>query len=249
MTRIVDFEKDYAYKHLTWDFTEDYNYLVDRIFTKKQRTAFVRYNDGEYWLAANNYFHWAGGFWQAHEDKQLLRHDMLQAMQRNDADVIFGIPSSQHKDASLWFQENIPSKNKTFATIFVNNNWERFREVIRNLQEPVVLICNEKWAHRNYPFKILDVVAIPNDVVSYYQTGKEEILWDIKTLTSKYVNVLFLFCAGPLSNVLIDYAWECNNNNRYIDIWSTLDEYIHGRPTRNYYHENKKTYNQIDTFN
>jgi hypothetical protein len=39
---------------------------------------------------------------------------------------------------------------------------------------------------------------------------------------------LFLFCAGPLGNMLAYRMWEKNKNNTYMDIGSTLNTWLVG---------------------
>jgi hypothetical protein len=41
-----------------------------------------------------------------------------------------------------------------------------------------------------------------------------------------YRDRLFLFCAGPLGNMLAAKFWEKNKNNTYLDIGSTLNGYL-----------------------
>lgn len=232
---------------LTQDFTNDYYYMVDRIFHKKIPTAFVRYNEGEYWLVSKKGFRWAGNFWKTYEDKTKLAEDMLGFLGRSEANFFYGVATKQHGEANERLKKNIKSPNITFATLFANNNWKFFQHVITNIDEEVVLVCNEVGvSHRNYPFKIADIMPVPYDVVAFYEEHKDKIISDIKKLASQYSNTLFLFSAGPLSNALIDYAWEENKTNRYIDMWSTLDEYIHWGRTRQYFYPDRKTYNQID---
>jgi len=49
----------------------------------------------------------------------------------------------------------------------------------------------------------------------------------------KYTNKLFLFCAGPLGNMLAAKFWKVNKTNTYIDIGSTLNTYL-TEPNRRY---------------
>ena len=51
---------------------------------------------------------------------------------------------------------------------------------------------------------------------------------------AQHNDTLFFISAGPLSEVLIDELYSENPNNRYIDVGSAIDEYVHGKVTRPY---------------
>ncbi|MDD3302265.1 MAG: hypothetical protein PHN31_01820 [Candidatus Gracilibacteria bacterium] len=226
-------------------FLDDYEYLIKRIFTDKIPTAFSRYNEGEYSLITGKYFCGAGGFWKTYDHKQLLQKDLIETLNVIDDGFIFGIASRQHLRANLFYKRCIKSPYKTFATLFVNNNYKLFKKELESIKEKVVLVANSIGEGNDYPFKVKKYIPIPFDVVGYYQDNKEEIL-ELCQQIANNKNKLVLFCAGPLSNIMIYECWKFNKNNRYIDIGSTLDEYIMKRPTRNYFKEGNKTCNQID---
>jgi len=45
---------------------------------------------------------------------------------------------------------------------------------------------------------------------------------------------LFFFAAGPISEIMIDVLYKTNPNNQYIDVGSSIDEFVHGKKTRPY---------------
>ena len=51
---------------------------------------------------------------------------------------------------------------------------------------------------------------------------------------SEIPDSLFLFCAGPLGNMMSHQLWEHNKENTYIDIGSTLDIHLGIGATRGY---------------
>lgn len=230
---------------LTRDFIKDFDYLIDRIFIEKKPTAFSRYNEWEYALISWQKFNGAWWFWHTDNEKQLLRNDLKEILKYEDDNFIFGIASRQHLRANIFYKVNIKSQQKTFATIFVNSNWSKFKQVLWNIREKVILVANNIWHDKEYPFKIKEYFWVPFDVVTYYEENKNEVLNICKQI-SKYNNKIVFFCAWPLSNLMIYECWKLNNTNRLIDIGSTLDEYIMWRPTRNYQKEWTKTSLQID---
>ena len=82
-----------------------------------------------------------------------------------------------------------------------------------------MVVGNEEWVNsdRKLPFYCKEYHNIPFDVVSYYEDNKKRV-YDMCELISKNNNTLVLFCAGPLSNIMIDICWDMNKTNRYIDI-------------------------------
>lgn len=230
---------------LKQDFTKDYEYLVKRIFKDKKPTAFARFNEGEYFLMNGWHFIWAGSLWRTISNIHLLQDDLMKTLKYDDEWFIFWIATRQHLRANIFYKRNIESKNKTFATIFVNNNYKKFREVLANIKEEVILVANKVWENRNYPFKVKKFFWVPFNVVSFYEKNKEEVLCMCDDIC-KFKNKLVLVCAWPLANIIVYECWKRNKTNRYIDIGSTLDEYIMNRPTRQYFFENWKTHNQID---
>jgi hypothetical protein len=47
-------------------------------------------------------------------------------------------------------------------------------------------------------------------------------------------NHMFLFCAGPFSNILIHECFKISSNNTYLDMGSTLDSMMSLGETRGY---------------
>lgn len=237
---------DLSVQWVAGDFTKDFDYIIKRVFVDKTPTAFARYNEWEFGLISKQWFVGAWWMWKTHEDKLSLCNDLHECLQTEEEWYYFWIASNQHPAANSYYKHVIPSKNITFATLFVNNNWKRRREIYPKIREHVVLVANARGRDNEYPFTISEYVSVPFDVVSYYEEYKDVILWQCEMLAEQYKNKLFLFAAWPLSNIMIDYLWSLNKTNRYIDVWSTLDEHVMGRKTRNYFHENRTNFNRID---
>ncbi len=231
---------------LTQNFTQDYNYLAQRIFKDKTPTAFSRYNEWEYALITWQTFNGAGWFWHTVKNS-LLQTDLNNILKYEDDWFIFWIASKQHLRANIFYKVHIKSTLKTFATIFVNNNWKEFKKVLHGIKEHPILVANVVWEWKDYPFTVKKFYGVPFDVVTYYENNKEHIIRMCEDIAS-FNNKLVLFCAWPLSNLMIYECWKLNKTNRYIDIGSTLDEYIIWRPTRNYQKSGMQTTNQIDKY-
>jgi len=233
-------------KSLTGSHWEDFDFIVNKALIKKEPLALPRYNEWEYWLISKKWFHWAGWFRKTHNEYHKLSDDLHECLKSEQEDsYYYWIASTQHYEANQYYKREIVSKNLTYATLFVNNNRKRWREIFPLIREHVILIWNHRWQEADFPFKVKEYVSVPFDVVSYYEHHKDYILKQCKRLAT-YKNKLFLFCAWPLSNLMIDYLRHLNDTNRYLDVWSTLDEYIMWKKTRNYFHEWRNTFNKVD---
>jgi hypothetical protein len=230
----------------TQDFTEDFYILVDRFFVARIPWAFSRFNEWEASLLMWKPFVGAWWLWRTSDKYTLLKEDLKKSLDYDNEWFFYWVASKQHLSANTWAKRNIKSENKTFATIFVNNNWKIFKTILENINESVIIVGNEKGKDNKFPFKVKEYIPVPFNVVEYYENNQREVKQIVKTLTRYKNNSLILFCVWPLSNILIYKCWKKNKLNRYIDIWSCLDMYIHWEPSRQYFYKNWKTYNQID---
>lgn len=232
---------------LTGDFVSDFDFMIKRVFIDKKPTAFARYNEWEFWLITKSWFIWAGWLWKTYDDKLQLSEALRDCLYNIDSNYFYWISSNQYIQANQFYKHTILNKkNITFATLFINYNYRRRKKIIPLISERVVLVANLKWENKKYPFRISEYVSVPFDVVNYYEYHKDTIHNQCKRLAEKYNNKLFLFSAWPLSDRMIDCMYHYNPNNRYIDVWSTLDPYIYWTITRQYFQENQKNYNRID---
>ena len=126
---------------LKQDFNTDFLYLIEQIFVKKNNLAFVRYNEWEYHLLVGKRFVGAWNGWRTITGSKLQK-DLREAIQDEktiDKDFIYWIASKQHREANEWYKNNI-KWNLTFATLFVNRNYQYFKEILEEIKEEVVLL-------------------------------------------------------------------------------------------------------------
>jgi len=128
----------------------------------------------------------------------------------------------------IWLKSNfkLDYKNVTFANIFVNNNYPKFKTELLplfNEFDNIIFVGN-----RN---SNLEKVSEVLNFKTFYGVGPEAFKTDlglIDVLTKRIKNentkdALFLFSAGPLGNVLSHKLWEFSKDNTYIDIGSTMN--------------------------
>lgn len=233
---------------LEQDHSKDFYLMVKRVIYDKIPTAFARYNEWEYGLISKKWFVWAWWYWRTSEVYNKLADDLRNILETDEDWYYIWISSVQHILANKYYKSIVKTRNITFATLFVNNNRKHRNNILTTwwIKEKVVIIWNELWSEAEFPFKVAEYISVPMNVVEYYEYNKIDILSECHRIAQKYKNTLFLFAAWPLSNIMIDCMRYFNKTNRYIDVWSTLDEYIMWRPTRQYFYENSKTFNLVD---
>jgi Asp-tRNA(Asn)/Glu-tRNA(Gln) amidotransferase A subunit family amidase len=95
-------------------------------------------------------------------------------------------------------------------------------------------------------FEYLDYVVptyyiLTMDFVSLRKLYDKEYCDKLVILTSEIIekyssmtNQLFFISCGPISEIIIDVLYKANPNNTYIDVGSSIDEFVHGYKTRPY---------------
>lgn len=119
-----------------------------------------------------------------------------------------------------------PEERLTWANLWVNGNYPYYIQNIVPLfrNRPVVLVCNENGKINNLPFSPYIVVPVKNNAWEYNWDMVENLKSVI--VSQKLQNMLFLFCCGPFGNILCHELTECEPNNTYLDIGSTLNPYL-----------------------
>ena len=124
----------------------------------------------------------------------------------------------------------------TWGNIFVNANYPLY---VKNIMPEfnnynVVMVVNNKAITYDLPFrdKIVQTFTVGTNawMADYELVGKMKRYIE----DHKIENHLFLFCAGPFSNILIMECFKSSPNNTYLDAGSTLDSMMNLGATRGY---------------
>ena len=209
-------------------FDEDIK-IIKKSLKEKTKFAFSKYADGEHQVLVNkpiiNCDDW---FFNPNSDGEFQKF-LIDSFKYIDDRYYIGIscPCCDY-NGYQWFKDNKGSKddNTTFANIFVNANYEYFKKEIIpvfNLYNRIILIANKDSNIEN-----LKTVL---NITDFYGIGKEAFKTDLNLIqdlkdfidNENLKDAIFLFCAGPLGNVLSHQLWVHNKNNTYIDIGSTLN--------------------------
>lgn len=222
------------------EFKNEFNRIINLLETKES-FVFVRYGDGEVALMNGDTISENSQAYQVDKWKSVgmtkLGIDLTKSL--NNRDWYFGIPCQCCNENCKKYLLNLldlPKEQITYANLWVNSNYKLFIDWIKKIDYEVVLIANENASLNlnNFPFKIKQFLQIQNNCVDYYELNSEKLINDLLEIASKYKNTLFLISAGPLSEVIIHHMYNINKINKYVDVGSSLDEYIHNKITRPY---------------
>jgi len=220
---------------LTLDFKNDIRFIFNKL-KEKNHFSFSKYADGEYAVLRNikitNTDKWTFDPTIHTAEQQLLMDSFVY----NHDDYYVGIscPCCQPKENVQWMRDTVKTKNVTYANIFVNSNYDFFKNhfisEFNKWDGKVIFIGNEKGSKNKLPFKV-DYYH-PIQIGSWLNPDLSNILEIMKNLCAKENNQLFLFSAGPLGNILAHELHLINKNNTYIDIGSTVNPWIVGNNRR-----------------
>tara|TARA_R100000655_G_scaffold110052_2_gene167211 strand:- start:362 stop:1027 length:666 start_codon:yes stop_codon:yes gene_type:complete len=201
----------------------------------KKNFALTRFGDGE-WAALKGSYKCIE--WSTKDPKFI--QELHDSFVYQDPSYYVGVYSPETIEKSKQ-----PLENLTFATVFVNSNYGYF------LSHYLPLFHSSKSTHfigpskKGIPFELKNYFGIPPKNAWKERNKISDFLMSFID-HSKTRNEIFLFSAGPLSNVLIHRLWKEFPNNIYMDIGSTLNPYI-GSALRKYHnpqHENRKKVDQ-----
>lgn len=204
---------------------KEFDRFFDKIYNKENFT-FLRYGGGERLIMSN--LHVVGeDNWEIVSNERFAKY-LLQTLEINDERVWYGISCPCcDKISYLFYQTHITSKNISFANLFVNINYKRFKQYFENIQEDAILIANYKAKDKKIGnLNILKHYELQDDCNSFFDNGLNDFINNIKDDFGNKNNILYVVSAGPLSEIIIYELFKHNPNNRYIDFGSSIDFYF-----------------------
>lgn len=219
-------ERDPMFTH---DFGDDCEKVISML-VDDEPFALGRYGDGELSILRGDPIGNAEFQWDA--SGKDFQDQLTTAFRHHDERYFAGIccPCCVHPNLVEW-QKSMTGRDDRYLTynnIFVNANYPKFLRLFANVlvKRNPIFFCNteakevEGWCK----------VSVTNNAWRYWDMYIE----DVESLARDMDGQLFLFAAGPLSEVLIYYGWKANPSNTYVDIGSVLDPLILGRQSRRY---------------
>lgn len=209
------------------DFKGNFFSLLEKL-KNKEKFSFSKYADGEYAILINKKITNCDNWTFDPQKHQKHRDELLKSFKFNEDGYYVGIscPCCVPKQDVDWMRKNVgvENNNLTWANIFVNSNYKLFKEhfITEFKNHDIVIVANENADVNKLPFKVQEYIKISGTAWLDNFNLLEELP------KKEYKNKLFLFCAGPLGNMLSAKMWEKNKNNIYMDIGSTLNPWLVG---------------------
>lgn len=224
-------------------FREDLDEVL-RLIVESDSLALARFADGEASVLKNITVGNKDG-WLYKKDKNLIfRRDLRHTLRCSDKNYLYGISCTCCDKVNHEFLLNsvrAPPENLTYSNIWVNANYSRFNEqfipALKASKKSIILCSGSKARVSDLKqfIPVVDFIPIPGNCITYWEKYREQIRGLLDLKATQYRGAIFLFAAGPLSEILIHEMWLANQQNVYLDIGSTLDPLMFGRNSRGYH--------------
>ena len=218
------------------DYKEEIKFFHNKL-VNREKFALGKFADGEWGAIKGTQFLPANGEWAANGDHPLYsiaRQELEDALRYQHPDYYVAIcPCYQD---TITFSEQ-PESNITYANIFVNSNYEFYKEKYIEVynEYDIHLVTHKDTNLDNLPFKVEKFYPIEYNAWVLNRDLPDQIL------SENPEGKLFLFAAGAFANILAHKLWDRNKNNTYLDVGSTLNPWTQiERLKREYYMGNKE---------
>jgi hypothetical protein len=227
-------------------------------FTEKikngENFAYARYADGEVLLMRGNEVGlqtqaFQVDNWKAPNQLTKVGKELLESLTHTESNYYYAIASDSLSD-HYFLMERLKTKkeNLTFANLWINSNYQQMKEFYLNFQKDSFVICNHKAVKDRFPFKVKELFPFPDNCIEYWENYGDDYISQLSEYVSQVENQTFFISAGPVSELIVHNLYLVNPNNQYIDVGSSLDEFIHGRKTRPYMIEGTIYSNETSKF-
>lgn len=205
------------------NFREDIEFIFNRL-QRKEKFSFSKYADGEFSILANHTITNIDNWTFNPDQHKEIRNELIRSLTYKDENYYVGVSCKCCQPSLIvdWMREQSGQDVLTWANLFVNSNYPYYKEnfIPEYKNHDVILFAREDSTIHKLPFSIDQHVPITSQAfVDNFDMVENFPI-------EQYNNKLFLFCAGPLGNMLVAKFWEKNKNNIYLDIGSTLNGYL-----------------------
>jgi uncharacterized protein YqfB (UPF0267 family) len=207
---------------ITDSFRGDIEFILN-LLKNKENFSFSKYADGEFAILTNQHIRNIDNWVFNPNQYSEIRDELLQSFTFKDDKYYVGISCKccQPLEHVNWMRKHSEQDILTWANIFVNSNYPYFKVnfIPEFNNHDVVLFAREDARIAELPF-----------IVEHIPITKKAFIDNFNMVNNfpieNYKNKLFLFCAGPLGNMLAAKFWQKNKFNIYLDIGSTLNPYL-----------------------
>jgi hypothetical protein len=229
-------------------------------FTEKIKNgdnfAYARYADGEVLLMKGNEVGqntqaFKIDNWSSPNKLTSVGNELIDSLMHTEPNYYYAISSvSDNISDHRFLMDRIKSEkeNITFANLWINSNYQQMKEFYTNIDKECFVICNHRANINNFPFKIKELFPFPDNCIEFWESSGSEYISNITQKLQELNNETFFISAGPISEIIIHRLYSFNPNNQYIDVGSSMDEFVHGKKTRPYMEPNSFYAKQISVF-
>lgn len=185
--------------------------------------------------------------WKAPNELSKLGLDLLSSLNIINDNFYYAISCPCcDKAAFFWYKTRIKSQNITFANIWVNANFKRFKKVFPTIKRDAILIANYRAkGHKIGNLNILKHYEIDDDCFSFWETKASSMIEQIKKDFGDRNDLLYVVSAGPMSTPIMVELYKNNPNNCYVDFGSAIDIYYKENISRAYM-DSKSSYSKLN---
>ena len=234
-------------------FNDDFIFFTDKI-KSGEPFAYARYADGEVALMKGvSVGVQSQAFqvdrWLAPDQLTKVGEGLLDSIKHTEDNYYYAISAHSDNIGDYEFlKSHLKTDKLTFANLWINANYQKMKEFYSTLDKSVYVICNHEAKAERFPFKINEIFPFPDNCILYWEEHGEDYITQLLDYTSQLSGETIFVSAGPVSEILIDKMYKANPNNQYIDVGSSLGEYIHGYKTRPYMDESSQYSKEISFF-
>jgi hypothetical protein len=222
------------------DFNKDFEFFTDLILSDKN-FAYARYADGEVALMLGKAINVGSQAynvdkWHAPGRLTKVGSELLESLDHTEDNYYYAISSTSDFSGDNTFLDGKIKvrSNITFANLWINANYQKMKAFYQNLKKEVYLVCNQKAQKESFPFTVAEIFPFPDSCIEYWEEYGDDYISQLGDYVSQLQNKTFFISCGPVSEVIIHRLYNINPNNQYIDVGSSIDEFVHGYPTRPY---------------
>jgi len=237
------------------EFNQAFDFFT-KLILSNQNFAYARYADGEVALMkgrsvglGSQAFH--VDKWSSPNKLTKVGSELLETLNHSESNYYYAISSNTDwpDDFDFLTKRIIIKENITFANLWINANYQKMKKFYFDLNKSAYLICNHIAKKENFPFIVSEIFPFPDDCVGYWEHFGEDYISQLIEYISQLTNQTFFISCGPISEIIIHKLYTANPNNQYIDVGSSIDEFVHGTPTRPYMDLNSQFSKEISYFN
>ena len=144
--------------------------------------------------------------------------------------------------------KRIPQRQLVYSWQWGNLNYASFVRLLNDIgksRTPCIVVCGDSinGAYKSpddLPSWIWSVLTVPENGLQSISTHLDEVKASATALARAVDGFIFLFAAGPISNVLIPLMTRANKANSYVDVGGSLDWELKKKKSRDF-HPDKGT--------